>query len=58
MTYIWQRCGIRTTQVSLAAAVRALMQSENLSEMDALKRVARARGLSKSAAYREWQRTK
>jgi 16S rRNA (cytidine1402-2'-O)-methyltransferase len=45
-------------QLSLAAAVRALMQSENLSEMDALKRVARARGLSKSAAYREWQRSK
>jgi 16S rRNA (cytidine1402-2'-O)-methyltransferase len=45
-------------QLSLAAAVRALMQSENLSEMGALKRVARARGLSKSAAYREWQRSK
>jgi 16S rRNA (cytidine1402-2'-O)-methyltransferase len=44
--------------VSIAAAVRALMQSEKLSEMDALKRVARARGLSKSAAYREWQRSK
>jgi 16S rRNA (cytidine1402-2'-O)-methyltransferase len=45
-------------QVSIAAEVRSLMQSENLSEMDALKRVARARGLSKSAAYREWQRGK
>ncbi|HXE06964.1 MAG TPA: 16S rRNA (cytidine(1402)-2'-O)-methyltransferase [Acidobacteriaceae bacterium] len=44
--------------VSIASAVRALMQSEKLSEMDALKRVARARGLSKSAAYREWQRAK
>jgi 16S rRNA (cytidine1402-2'-O)-methyltransferase len=45
-------------QLSLAQEVRALMQSEKLSEMDALKRVARARGLSKSAAYREWQRSK
>jgi 16S rRNA (cytidine1402-2'-O)-methyltransferase len=34
------------------------MKSENLSEMDALKRVARTRGLSKSAAYREWQRVR
>jgi len=46
------------TQLSLAGEVRALMQSEKLSEMDALKRVARTRGLSKSAAYREWQRSK
>jgi 16S rRNA (cytidine1402-2'-O)-methyltransferase len=46
------------TQLSLAQEVRALMQSENLSEMDALKRVARARGLSKSAAYRELQRSR
>jgi 16S rRNA (cytidine1402-2'-O)-methyltransferase len=46
------------TQLSLAQEVRALMRSENLSEMDALKRVARARGLSKSAAYREWQRSR
>ena len=46
------------TQLSLAVEVRALMQSEKLSEMDALKRIARARGLSKSAAYREWQRSK
>jgi len=45
-------------QFSLAAEVRALMRAENMSEMDALKRVARARGLSKSAAYREWQRSK
>lgn len=45
-------------QLSLAQEVRALMQSESLSEMDALKRIARARGLSKSAAYREWQRSK
>lgn len=36
--------------------VRQLMQVEGLSEMDALKRVARARGISKSEAYRELQR--
>ncbi|HWG17335.1 MAG TPA: 16S rRNA (cytidine(1402)-2'-O)-methyltransferase [Acidobacteriaceae bacterium] len=47
-----------TPRLSIAQEVRALMQSEKLSEMDALKRVARARGLSKSAAYREWQRGK
>jgi 16S rRNA (cytidine1402-2'-O)-methyltransferase len=32
------------------------MQSENLSEKDALKRVARERGIGKSEAYRELQR--
>jgi 16S rRNA (cytidine1402-2'-O)-methyltransferase len=47
-----------TSRLSIAQDVRAVMQSERLSEMDALKRVARARGLSKSAAYREWQRGK
>jgi len=46
------------TQLSLAVEVRTFMQSEKLSEMDALKRVARSRGLSKSAAYREWQRSR
>jgi len=41
---------------SIATEVRALMQSENLSEKDALKRVARDRGIGKSEAYRELQR--
>ena len=41
---------------SIAAEVRALMQSEDLSEKDALKRVARDRGIGKSKAYRELQR--
>lgn len=41
---------------SIAAEVTALMQSENLSEKDALKRVARERGIGKSEAYRELQR--
>jgi 16S rRNA (cytidine1402-2'-O)-methyltransferase len=33
------------------------MISESLSEKDALKRVAKSRGIGKSEAYREWQRT-
>ena len=44
------------TQRSIAAEVAALMQSESLSEKDALKRVARDRGIGKSEAYRELQR--
>ena len=37
-------------------AVQALMKAENLGDMDALKRVARERGIGKSEAYREFQR--
>jgi 16S rRNA (cytidine1402-2'-O)-methyltransferase len=40
----------------LAVEVAAVMKSEGISEMDALKRVARERGISKSEAYRELQR--
>ena len=36
--------------------VQALIRTESLSEMDALKRVARERGIGKSEAYREFQR--
>ncbi len=43
---------------TIAEEVRALMRAESLPEKDALKRVARARGLGKSDAYREWQRTR
>ncbi len=42
---------------SLAAEVRGLMAGEGLSEKDALKRAAKARGIGKSEAYREWQRS-
>ena len=42
--------------VSLVAEVRGLMAGEGLSEKDALKRVAKGRGIGKSEAYREWQR--
>lgn len=41
---------------SIAQEVADLMQSEFLSEKDALKRVARERGIGKSEAYRELQR--
>jgi 16S rRNA (cytidine1402-2'-O)-methyltransferase len=41
---------------SIAAEVAAMMKAEGLAEMDALKRVARERGMGKSEAYRELQR--
>lgn len=41
---------------SIAAEVASLMQAEGLVEKDALKRVARERGIGKSEAYRELQR--
>jgi 16S rRNA (cytidine1402-2'-O)-methyltransferase len=47
-----------SSEATLASAVKAMMQTEGLSEMDALKKVARARGIGKSEAYREWQRKK
>ena len=47
-----------TAQLTLSEEVAALMISENLAEMDAIKRVAKSRGMGKSEAYREWQRTK
>jgi 16S rRNA (cytidine1402-2'-O)-methyltransferase len=42
--------------IGLAVEVAALMKSDGISEMDALKRVARQRGIGKSEAYRELQR--
>jgi len=42
---------------SLAAEVKALMAA-GADEKDALKQVAKARGIGKSEAYREWQRAK
>jgi 16S rRNA (cytidine1402-2'-O)-methyltransferase len=50
----------RENEIAAATSVRervaALAQQEGLDEMDALKRVARERGISKSEAYRELQR--
>ena len=45
-------------QQSIAHRVAEIMKTEKAGEMDALKRAARERGLSKSEAYRELQRTK
>lgn len=42
---------------TLADEVASLMRTESLSEKDALKRVAKARGIGKSEAYRELQRS-
>jgi 16S rRNA (cytidine1402-2'-O)-methyltransferase len=41
---------------SIAIEVAALIKSAGISEMDALKRIARERGIGKSDAYRELQR--
>ena len=43
-------------QETISEQVRGLMKAEQISEMDALKRVARDRGMGKSEAYREFQR--
>jgi 16S rRNA (cytidine1402-2'-O)-methyltransferase len=43
--------------LTLSEEVAALIRTESLSEKDALKRVAKSRNISKSEAYREWQRT-
>ena len=41
---------------SITQAVTELRQAEALTEMEALKRVAKSRGIGKSELYREWQR--
>jgi 16S rRNA (cytidine1402-2'-O)-methyltransferase len=41
---------------SVAEEVRALIREQGFTEMEALKRVARGRGIGKSEAYREMQR--
>ena len=45
-----------TASGSIADRIAELQQSENLDEKDALKRIARERGISKSNVYRELQR--
>jgi 16S rRNA (cytidine1402-2'-O)-methyltransferase len=44
--------------VSVAQRVRQIMSEENADEKDALKKVAKERGIGKSEAYREWQQSK
>ena len=48
--------GTSVRKASIATEVAALMRAEGLAEKDALKRVARERGIGKSEAYRELQR--
>ncbi len=45
-----------TQRPGIAAEVSALIQSEGLTEKEALKRIAKDRGIGKSEAYRELQR--
>jgi 16S rRNA (cytidine1402-2'-O)-methyltransferase len=45
-----------STHQTIAAELAALMKAEDLSEKDALKRVAKNRGMGKSDVYRELQR--
>jgi 16S rRNA (cytidine1402-2'-O)-methyltransferase len=42
--------------VSVREQVEQVMREEKLDQKDALKKVAKERGISKSEAYREWQR--
>jgi len=46
----------QTPAKSLAEEIRELMREHGFSEMDALKRAAKSRGIGKSEAYRELQR--
>ncbi len=46
-----------TQPTSLAAEVESLITTQNMSEKDALKLVAKSRGIGKSDAYREFQRS-
>ncbi len=48
----------RAETVNLRQRMEQIMTSENLDEKAALKRVAKEMGVSKSEAYREWQRRK
>jgi 16S rRNA (cytidine1402-2'-O)-methyltransferase len=47
-----------TSNQSVAQRVREIMAKERADEKTALKKVAKERGMSKSEAYREWQRGK
>jgi 16S rRNA (cytidine1402-2'-O)-methyltransferase len=49
---------VAATQETIRQSVERLMREEELDEKAALKRIARERGISKSEAYRELQRSK
>jgi 16S rRNA (cytidine1402-2'-O)-methyltransferase len=53
-----QQTSAAKSSATLADEIIRLMREEKLPEKDALKRVAKSRGLGKSEAYREWQRTR
>jgi len=44
--------------VSMRERIDAIMREEKLGQKEALKKAAKERGISKSEAYREWQRTR
>jgi len=46
------------SSVSVAQRVREIMASEKVDEKAALKKVAKERGIGKSEAYREWQKSR
>jgi 16S rRNA (cytidine1402-2'-O)-methyltransferase len=48
----------QTAGVSVRQRVQQIVAEEKLDEKAALKKVAKERGISKSEAYREWQRSK
>ena len=47
-----------SARVSIRQRVQQIMTEEKIDEKAALKKVAKERGVSKSEAYREWQRGK
>ena len=49
---------VASPELTVAQRVREVMAAEKLDEKDALKKVAKERGIGKSEAYRELQRTK
>jgi 16S rRNA (cytidine1402-2'-O)-methyltransferase len=55
-----ESCELRaaSSEASVAERVREIMSSERIDEKSALKKVAKERGIGKSEAYREWQRSK
>jgi 16S rRNA (cytidine1402-2'-O)-methyltransferase len=45
-------------ELSIAQRVKQIMSGEKVDEKSALKKVAKERGIGKSEAYREWQKSK
>jgi 16S rRNA (cytidine1402-2'-O)-methyltransferase len=50
--------GDHAVSVSVRDRIDEIMREEKLGQKEALKKAARERGISKSEAYREWQRTR